>query len=222
MEHRKLSGPVKWLIVAATVVGAAFVLWWAGGGQLWWDLFSDRERLQQAVESSGPLAPIVFVLLLVVQAVLAPLPAPAVAAAGGYAFGTLWGFVLTWVGVLLGGVLSFWLSRLFGRGFVARSHRLEGLDHRVEEHGAILIFVLRLVPLISFDAISYAAGLTGIPFRKFLLATALGMTPGTFAFVYLGGNPAGPGPYAALIVLALFAVAVYAYLRRFKNKWGRK
>ncbi|MDP9439101.1 MAG: TVP38/TMEM64 family protein, partial [Actinomycetota bacterium] len=165
-------------------------------------------------EGFGPLAPAVFVLLLVAQAVLAPLPAPALAAAGGYVFGAFWGFVLTWLGALLGGVLCFALSRALGRGFVARSARLEGLDRRVEEHGTVIVFVLRLIPVVSFDAISYAAGLTRIPFWRFLLATALGMAPGTFVFVYLGGASPGPGLYAALGGLAVLAVAAYAYYRR--------
>lgn len=205
---------VRLLAGTAVVGAAALVLWWLGTWEYLWELFSDRERLQRAVEGAGPLAPAVFVLLLVAQAVLAPLPAPAVAFAGGYVFGTFWGFVLTWLGVLAGGAISFGISRLLGRGFVERSTRLKGLDRQVEEHGAVLVFVLRLIPLVSFDVISYAAGLTGISFWRFLLATALGAAPGTFVFVYLGGSPPGPGLYAALGGLAALALAAYAYYKR--------
>ncbi len=88
----------------------------------------------------------------------------------------------------------------------------------MEEHGAIIILVLRLIPLISFDAISYAAGLSSISFPKFLLATALGMTPGTFLFVYLGGASLGPRLYAALGALAVLGVAAYLYFsHRFRS-----
>jgi len=75
---------------------------------------------------------------------------------------------------------------------------------------------LRLIPLISFDAISYAAGLTCISFWRFFLATALGAAPGTFVFVYLGGAPPGRGHYAALGALAVVAVAAYAHYRRLR------
>jgi uncharacterized membrane protein YdjX (TVP38/TMEM64 family) len=201
-------------------VAAGLILWWASGGQLWWELFTDRERLQEAVRSTGSLAPAAFVLLLVVQAVLAPLPAPALAAAGGYLFGTAEGFILTWLGALLGGVLCFVLSRILGRRFVERSTRLRGLDRYVEEHGAIVVFIFRLIPLISFDVISYAAGLTDLSFWRFLVATALGMAPGTFVFVYLGGASPGPGLYAALGGLAALAVAAYVYYRRNLNPRG--
>ncbi len=207
------SGFVKALVGAAVVAGVGLVLWRVVGGPEWWDLLSDRERVRRTVEHFGPGAPVVYVGLLVAQAVLAPLPAPAVAAAGGYIFGTFAGFVLTWLGVLLGGALSFWISRLFGREYVTRNGRFKGLDRRVEEHGAILVFVLRLVPLVSFDAISYAAGLTGISFLRFLAATALGSAPGTFVFVYLGGAAPGAGLYAVLGGLAVLAVlAVLAYV----------
>lgn len=203
------------VLAGAAVVGAAtLVLWWLGTWEYLWALFSDRERLQQTVESAGPLAPAVFVLLLAAQAVLAPLPAPVVAFAGGYVFGTFWGFALTWLGVLAGGAICFGISRFLGRGFIERSTRLKGLDRRVEEHGAIMVFVLRLIPLVSFDVISYAAGLTGIGFWRFLLATALGAAPGTFVFVYLGGAPSGPGLYAALGGMAVLALAAYVYYRR--------
>lgn len=173
------------------------------------------------MSDTGTWAPAVFVLLLVVQAVLAPLPAPTVATVGGYLFGTLQGFVLTWFGALFGGVLCFVLSRTLGRGFVKRSTRLKGFDRYVQEHGAIAIFILRLIPIISFDAISYAAGLTGISFWRFLIATALGMAPGTFVFVYLGGTELGPEVYAALGGLATLAVAAYIYYRRLQRVEGR-
>jgi uncharacterized membrane protein YdjX (TVP38/TMEM64 family) len=202
------------LVAGVAVAGAvALALLLTGQGEVLWQLFSDRERIQRLVEGAGILAPAVYLALLVVQAVVAPLPAPAVAMAGGYTFGTLEGFLLTWSGALLGGVLSFGISRLFGRGFVASNARMERLDRYVAAHGAILVFVLRLIPLVSFDAISYAAGLSGMSFGKFLFATALGMAPGTFVFVYLGGATPGMGVWAALIGLAVLAVAAYAYLR---------
>jgi uncharacterized membrane protein YdjX (TVP38/TMEM64 family) len=87
------------------------------------------------------------------------------------------------------------------------------LDPYLEEHGTLAVFVLRLIPLVSFDAVSYAVGLSGLSFWKFLLATALGMIPGTFVFVYLGGASPGPGLYVALGALAALGAAAYLYLR---------
>lgn len=206
------------LIAVVVIAAVILALWRTGAWESLWELFSNRERVRRLVESSRGLAPVVYVLLLVAQAVLAPLPAPVVAAAGGYAFGTFKGFLLTWLGALLGGAASFWISRLLGRRSVARSERIKKLDRNIERHGALVIFLLRLVPLISFDAISYAAGLSGLSFWKFLAATALGIVPGTFVFVYMGGAPAGIKTYAALGVLALAAIAAYAYFRKMQRE----
>lgn len=206
----------RWLAgaaVAVAVVVAVLLLWWAGGWQPLWELFSDRERLRVIVEGSGLLAPVVYLLLLVFQAVVLPLPAPPVAFAGGMVFGTGWGFALTWGGALLGGAVCFALSHTFGRRLVIQSKRAGQLDAYVERHGALAVFMLRLIPLVSFDAISYAAGLSGMPFWKFLLATSLGMIPGTFAFVYMGGALPGPGLYAVLGALGALGAVAYLYLR---------
>ena len=116
-------------------------------------------------------------------------------------------------------MLCFVLSRALGRSFVERSTRLKGFDRYVREHGAVAIFILRLIPIISFDAISYAAGLTSISFWRFLVATALGMAPGTF--VYLGGTEPGPGIYTALGSLAVLAAAAYVYYHRLQRVEGR-
>ena len=201
------------LVGVVCVVALALVL--TGWGASLWGGFSGRERVQQAIDGAGAFTPLVYLALLVFQAVIAPLPAPAVAIAGGYTFGVVEGFLLTWVGSLAGGVISFGISRFFGRGFVKGRGMTGRLDRYVEEHGVVLIFVLRLIPLVSFDAISYAAGLSGIRFRGFFAATALGMLPGTFAFVYFGGSQAGFGRWAILVGLAGLAVLAYLYQRRY-------
>ena len=209
-------------VLAGSVLAGFAALWWTGEIGALWELFADRGRLQRAIDGAGALAPAVYVALLVAQAVVAPLPAPAVAVAGGYTFGVFEGFMLTWLGALLGGVACFVLSRAFGRRFVATSGPVRRLDRYVEAHGAMLVFLLRLIPLVSFDAISYAAGLSGLPLRKFLLASALGMAPGTFVFVYLGGAASGWGASVALAGLAgVAAVAYLVYVRRYKGKLGR-
>ena len=203
------------LVGVGVVCVVALVLVLTGWGASLWGVFSDRERVQQAIDGAGAFAPLVYLALLVFQAVIAPLPAPAVAIAGGYTFGVVEGFLLTWVGSLAGGVISFGISRFFGRGFVKGRGMTGRLDRYVEEHGVVLIFVLRLIPLVSFDALSYAAGLSGIRFRGFFAATALGMLPGTFAFVYFGGAQAGFGRWAILVGLAGLAVLAYLYQRRY-------
>ncbi len=202
------------LVGVVLVVVVFLLLWLTGWGEDLWGLFSEREHLQRAVDDAGLLAPVVYVAFLVLQAVLAPLPAPALAMGAGYSFGIYQGFLLTWFGALLGGVISFWIARWLGRDLVAGTERMQRLDRYVDQHGAITIFVLRLLPLVSFDVISYAAGLSSISFWRFLLATALGMLPGTLAFVYLGGASSTTGFALALVGLSILGTAAYLYQRR--------
>lgn len=147
---------------------------------------------------------------MVLQSIIAPLPGSLVAAANGVVFGVWWGTLLSWLGGLLGGSLSFLIARKYGRDvvarFVERSH-LERADRLGATDGFWLVLVARLIPLISFDLISYLAGLSRMRYRQFLLATAVGMLPGSFAWTALGHDIAlAQTTTWRLSLLALFAV----------------
>ena len=110
------------LSTSAAVAGAGLLaLLWSGQAESLWELFSDREEIRQTVDDAASPAPIAYLSLLVGQAVVAPLPALAMVAAGGYTFGVLEQFVLAWIGSLLGNAGCFALSRAFGRGLTVRS-----------------------------------------------------------------------------------------------------
>ncbi len=82
-------------MTSAAVAGAGLLaLLWSGQAESLWEIFSDREEIRQTVDDAGSPAPIAYLSLLVSQAVVAPLPALAVTASGGYTFGVLEGFVL--------------------------------------------------------------------------------------------------------------------------------
>ena len=93
----------------------------------------------------------------------------------------------TWIGATLGATLAFLLARLLGRDFFAQllAGRLQALDERLSRNGFFNMLILRLVPLIPFNAINFGAGLTSIRLRDYVLATAIGILPGTFVYQYL-------------------------------------
>jgi uncharacterized membrane protein YdjX (TVP38/TMEM64 family) len=136
----------------------------------------------------GVWAPVASLFLMVVQAVAAPVPAVLVAFANGLTFGVVWGGLLTIGGQTLAAVVCFTIARSLGREPVAALAGKLGLataDRWLGRWGARGILLLRLVPGISFDVISYAAGLTGIGFGPFLLATMAGVAPQAFLYAYL-------------------------------------
>ena len=140
------------------------------------------------LRSHGAWAPAASLFLMLVQAVAAPVPAILVAFANGLAFGVVWGGLLTVAGQTLAAAVCFWIARALGRGAaeaLTSSLGLETADRWLTRWGPRGIIILRLVPGISFDVVSYGVGLTGIGFAPFLGATAVGVTPQAFLYAYL-------------------------------------
>ncbi len=167
----------------------------------------DVAGLRDYILSFGVWAPIVSTMLMVLQALVAPLPAFVLAFANGLAFGAFWGGMLSLVGASLAAAVSFWIARLLGRGpveaLVGRAH-LGATDRWFLRWGAYAVLVARLVPIISFDIISYAAGLTRMGFWRFMLATMVGMAPATFLYSYLGGQ----APQYVQVLLVAFGIVI--------------
>ncbi|HEX9491180.1 MAG TPA: VTT domain-containing protein [Stellaceae bacterium] len=148
------------------------------------------------------------VALMVLHSFL-PLPAELIPLVNGMMFGPWLGIALTWIGAMLGAVLSFALARWLGRPFVrlvvseARWRQIATLPVRP---GPLLL--VRLVPLISFNLVNYAAGLLGVGWWTFLWTTAIGILPLTVAMVLVGGQilaaPLWAWALAAATVAALF------------------
>lgn len=115
-------------------------------------------------------------------------PDAVLAIASGMAFGMGKGFVLTWLGALLGGSLAFWLARLIGQeAMESVMSRLGHKPHPVPMmKGFLSILLLRLVPLVPFDVVSYGAGLSHVRYRDYLAATGVGIIPGVCVYVNLG------------------------------------
>jgi uncharacterized membrane protein YdjX (TVP38/TMEM64 family) len=143
----------------------------------------------------GVWAPVVSSLLMVFQAVIAPLPAFVVTFTNGLLFGWVWGTVLSWSSAMLGAALCFWVARALGRPVVERlvggTHALDVSDVFFARYGSRAIIISRLLPFVSFDIISYGAGLTPVSFWKFLIATGIGQLPATVLYSYLGQNLTG-------------------------------
>jgi uncharacterized membrane protein YdjX (TVP38/TMEM64 family) len=173
----------------------------------------DLAALRDYILRFGVWAPIVSLGLMVFQALAAPIPSFLVSFANGMAFGVFWGWVLSVTGHVLAAAVCFWLARTLGQGPVAALVGRAGLasaEHWFGLYGAYAILVTRLVPGISFDVISYAAGLTRMRFWRFIGATFLGVLPGTLVHSYLGDKAPEYGwiPFVATgVVVAVGAVA---------------
>jgi uncharacterized membrane protein YdjX (TVP38/TMEM64 family) len=173
--------------------------------------------------SFGVWAPVASFLLMVFQCVVAPLPAFIITFANAAIFGWWQGALLSWSSAMAGAALCFGLSRWYGRGIVGRfttKTALRQVDVFFEKYGKWAVLVARLLPFVSFDVVSYAAGLTPMAFWGFLWATGLGQLPATLVYSYIGGMLTGGIKAFVYGLLILFAVSTVAFV--WKGVWQKR
>lgn len=120
-----------------------------------------------------------------------PFPAEVLAIANAMVYRPLWGGVITWIGAMLGGYLAFGIARTFGRPLVQRivpAKHWSSLDSWSYRQGGVALLLSRLMPVIAFNLINYAAGLTKVSWWTFTWATGLGILPLTVLLSVAGGR----------------------------------
>ena len=175
----------------------------------------DIEAIKAYILSFGLLAPLVSFALMVFQAILAPLPAFLITFANAALFGWVYGALLSWSSAMVGALLCFYIAKMLGREVVEKltsKIALRSVDAFFEKHGVYAILIARLLPFISFDIVSYAAGLTRMSLRSFLIATGLGQLPATLIYSYAGEMLTGGAKTFVYGLLILFSVSVLVYL----------
>lgn len=142
------------------------------------------------VLSWGWGGPVVIILFMALAIVFKPIPSAAVALASGAAFGHTWGTLYIIVGAELGALLAFSISRVLGPEVFCRllGRRIHFNWPGAQTHMMGLLFLSRLVPVIPFDIVSYAAGLTTLQTWRFIIATLVGLIPSSFLLAHFGGE----------------------------------
>lgn len=180
------------------------------------------ENLRDVLIDYGPWSVAISIGLMVGQAVVAPLPANVVTITNALVFGPVWGSLLSWASTILGACLCFLLSKTFGKPF---AQKIVGSSiHKAEDffrkYGLQAVFLVRMLPFVPFDAVSFGAPLVGVPFRRFLLATAIGIIPSILVYSYLGTVIAGIYWWVLVGLLTAALVAVVVATRLFRG--GRR
>ena len=171
----------------------------------------------------GIWAPVVSFLLMLLQSVAAPLPAFIITFANAGIFGWIKGAILSWSSAMAGAALCFYIARLLGRNTVEKltsKAAIKRLDEFFEKYGKHTVLIARLIPFISFDIVSYAAGLTAMGFWEFFIATGVGQLPATIIYSYIGGMLTGTARTFVMGLLMLFALT--ALIALFKKIWSDK
>lgn len=153
--------------------------------------FTNQERIRDFVNGYGPWAPVALIAIQILQVILTPISHYAVGIAGGFIFGTWYGFLYNYVGRLIGHTAAFFLSRTIGRPIVEKLVKMETLakyDKFWERGGSFALFLMYYLPFFPDDEMSYVAGTSKIKFGPFMIANLLGQIGGSLALAYLGAG----------------------------------
>lgn len=175
----------------------------------------DVAAVRSYVQATGGWAPLVSIGLMMLQAVVAPLPAFVITLANAAVFGWAWGAAISWTGAMLGAALCYGLAWWYGRGLVERlapPGTLRQFDRLSGRWGLWAVLIARLLPFVPFDPVSYAAGLARIGFWRFLLATGAGQLPATIVYSLAGDLLAVNVQWLALGIAAVFVVSTLGAL----------
>ena len=165
------------------------------------------------IRSFGGYAVVISFSLMVFSSLLAPLPAFLITVSNAAIFGWWQGAVLSWSSAMVGAALCFLIARALGRDVVekfAGKGALASVEGYFKKYGSKTILVCRLLPFVSFDAVSYFAGLTPIKFWPFFLATGIGQLPATLVYSYVGGMLSGGARLLVTGLLCLFGLAIFS------------
>lgn len=178
----------------------------------------NEAALRDHIARLGAWGPLIVIGLMVLAILVSPIPSAPVAMAAGAAYGHVWGTLYVLLGAEIGALAAFGLARWLGGETLRRwfGERLSvGL---LGSQNALMgiVLVSRLLPFISFDIVSYAAGLTVLSFWRFALATLIGIVPASFLLAHFGGEMAtGESDRIMLSVLALGAITLIPFAVKF-------
>lgn len=157
---------------------------------LGWNLGFSVQDIEDTILSWGPWGVAGSIGLMVLHSFL-PFPAEFLAIANGMLYGPVWGIAITWSGAMLGAFAAFGLARWLGRPFVAQMvarRDWRALDDWAAHQGGSMVLIARFIPVIAFNLVNYAAGLTRISWWTFAWSTGIGILPMTALMVIMGDN----------------------------------
>lgn len=173
------------------------------------------EGVVEYVRGYGAYAAAISFCLMVLQSIISPIPAFLITLANSVIFGWWKGAILSWSSAMVGAAVCFYIARILGRDVVEKLNGkgiLNSIEGFFERYGKFAILVARLLPFVSFDIVSYAAGLTAMGFVPFFVATGIGQLPATIVYSYVGGTLSGGAKALMTGLLILFALSIIIFV----------
>ncbi len=188
-------------------------------------LISDSGQLQQWLQQMESAGPLLIIGLLTVAIVMSPIPSAPIALASGALYGHNLGTIYVVIGSELGAIIAFFIARLLGVDLLQKWFSVNPDKSLIGSQNALMgiVFASRLMPFISFDVMSYAAGLTSLTFWRFALATFAGIIPASFLLAHFGSKlTAEDSEHIAITILLLGMITVLPFIGKWLFDRARK
>lgn len=218
------------LLAGLLILAALVATYWLLHESGLLSILLDGAALRERITRLGTWGPLMVIGLMVLAILVSPIPSAPIAVASGAAYGHAWGTLYVLLGAELGALAAFGVARVWGREPLQRwfgerlSVGLMGSQNALTG----IVLVSRLLPFISFDIVSYAAGLTALAFWRFAIATLVGIAPTSFLLAHFGNEMTTGeinrimGSVLALGALTLIPVAVKLIRDRLNRRRGRR
>ena len=158
---------ISLLVITIVVVGAYFVFKGLGLTNL------TKEQLQEKVASTGAIAPLVFIAVSFLQVTFVPIPGVVTILAGNYLFGFWLSFLYSYIGMMIGGIVAWWLGRVLGRPYInwlaGSKKEANNWLKRLKGRETVFLFFAFLLPFFPDDLLCSVAGILPIKFSTFLI-----------------------------------------------------
>lgn len=189
-------------------------------------------HVRDFISGFGPWAFVVYVLLYIINTITLLPPIAILSLSAGILFGPVWGGVAILVGALSGTTVTFFIARFFGKKWVTKfikGEKAEAFQKKLSDHGFVVILPMRLIGFPPYEVVNYASGLSTITYRDYILSTAIGFLPASFAQSFLSDrvidfNLNDPTLYFAIVafLLVIFVPTLLLKNKRTKTLVGKE
>src|SRR5436853_976892 len=227
-----MTDRARWALVTAVLLAVlAIVIWLVAADapivRFVVRLYQDKKFLKETVRSWGLMAPLVFMAIQALQVIISPIPGEVTGPVGGALFGTWLGVVYSTIGLTVGTLVCFWVGHRWGEPLIRSwlsEHNWNRMNFILEAEGAIICFILYLIPGFPKDIISYLFGISPMPFWVFAVVSTIGRLPGTIISSYFGAHVAEQQYINALAFMAgrvALCLPLYYYRDRIVQRLHR-
>ncbi|MEN8171164.1 MAG: TVP38/TMEM64 family protein [Pseudomonadota bacterium] len=211
-SRQRWGRPLLYLALVLALLSALYWLLVVTGGLA---LLRDEARLGEVIIKFGAWGPLILITAMALAIVINPVPSAPIALAAGALYGHTWGTVYVVIGAEIGALVAFALARVLGYKVLSRLLGVHMTKGWLGSQNALMgmVFVSRLLPFVSFDLVSYAAGLTRLKPWRFAIATLAGIIPASFLLAHLGGELTTETPSQTMTtILLLGALTLLPFL----------